>query len=575
MNETRELLKDVVFGLKKIVGISRDGSRHEEVVKEIKSVAEKQTIIVDKIVSSLEDVGKKVDKIKLEIPKSQKVEVLNQIKVPESVEVKKPSWLFNFKTIASDLIDYLDVALRGVFNVRIDQNPKRPNEYVNVRLTNSKEFYEASGGGDGIRFGPPDNQDVSITEYGDTPNFDAFGRFRVSHPQTLFDSKNVFDDPTVDVNLENQPLFYDNAQISGSGTGTVYNVNQASQSLSVSANTAGVRVRQTKMRFNYQPGKSQLIDLSFAMSLPKTGIVQREGVFDEKNGIFLEAYETIINVCLRSYVTGSAVDIKVPQASWNIDKLDGNGESGITLDVTKTNILMIDYEWLGVGRVRVGFNIGGRLVYIHQFNHANINAVVYMATPNLPLRSEIQNLGTGAASSLTQICSTVISEGGSEHLGVIRYASTEGTHVDANVENTVYAVLGMRLKSAYIGASVRQLYAGIQLQTASHKVEWVVLLNPTVAGTFTYVGKTNSAVEIAKGALANTVTGGLEITGGFLNSEGVASGGAGSGSRELDNAILLGSKIDGTVDEIVLCVRPIAGSTNVDVEGMLNWRELL
>lgn len=409
----------------------------------------------------------------------------------------------------------------------------------------------------------------------DSPSIDAFGRWRVSNPQTLFDSKNIFDDDGLGGTVENQPLFYDNQETAGSGTGTAYNANESSQSLSVSATTAGTRVRQTKMRFNYQPGKSQLIIITFNLDGTAAGITKREGIYDEKNGLYLEAAGTAIRFVRRTYVTGSAVNTAVAQASWNLDTMDGNGASGINLDFSKTQIMFVDYEWLGVGRVRMGFVIDGAIYYAHQFLNTNSLALVYMSTPNLPLRSEIINDGTGAADTVTQICSTVISEGGSNDLGVIRYASTEGTHVDMTTENTIYAVLGIRLKAEYIGASVKIINAALQLHTASHKVEWILKYNPTVAGTFTYSDQTNSAVQVATGATANTVTGGYDITGGFIESGGVAQGRSGSGERGIDNAILLGSLIDGTVDTIVLCARPIAGSSAVDVEGSLNWRELV
>ena len=82
--------------------------------------------------------------------------------------------------------------------------------------------------------------------------------------------------------------------------------------------------------------------------------------------------------------------------------------------------------------------------------------------------------------------------------------------------------------------------------------------------------ETNSAVQIATGATANTVTGGTSIAGGYSQS-GVKGGAIGS---EIENALRLGVAIDGTtLDEIVLCVRPVAGSTNIDIEGSLEWRE--
>lgn len=409
----------------------------------------------------------------------------------------------------------------------------------------------------------------------DTASIDAFGRWRVSMPQTLFDSKNIFDDPDLASDVENQILFYDNVQTSGSGTTTAYSNAQASQSLSVALNTAGTRIRQTKMRFNYQPGKSQLVLMTFNFNGLKANNTKREGIFDENNGIFLQSVGTVVSLVIRTKTSGSVVNNAVAQADWNLDKLDGNGTSGFNLDLTKVQILFIDYEWLGVGRVRAGFVIDGHIIYCHEFNHANNLTVVYMGTPNLPLRSEISNPGTGAADSLTQICSTVISEGGSQDLGVIRYASTAGVQTTAVTENTIYAVLGIKLKSSHIGASIKLLNASIQIQTATSRLEWILLFNPTVAGTFTYTGRPNGAVQIATGATANTVTGGYQIGGGFAESGGQQGGNSGSDSKGLDNAILLGSKIDGTLDSIVLCARPIGGSTNVDVEGSFSWREIV
>lgn len=426
-----------------------------------------------------------------------------------------------------------------------------------------------------VSFINPNNGSSGISA-SDSPSIDAFGRWRVSNPQTLFDSKNIFNDPDqTDATQENQPLFYDNAETSGSGTATQYIANQAAQEISVSASTAGTRIRQTKMRFNYQPGKSQLVLMTFNLNGKVANITKREGIYDTNNGLFLELDGTTVNFVRRTYVTGTPADNKVAQADWNLDKMNGTGASGINLNWEKTQILFIDFEWLGVGRVRMGFVVDGIIYYAHEFNNANSLDKVYMSTPNLPLRSEISNNGSGVAASMTQICSSVISEGGSQDLGVIRYASTDGTHVDANTENTVYAVLGIRLKSAFIGASVKLINAAIQIQTASDKLEWCLYLNPTVASTFTYAGETNSAVEIARGATANTVTGGYKLTGGFAESGGVQVGSAGSDSRGIDNALLLGSTISGAVDTIVLAVRPIGGAVDVDVEGSLTWREIV
>jgi hypothetical protein len=87
-----------------------------------------------------------------------------------------------------------------------------------------------------------------------------------------------------------------------------------------------------------------------------------------------------------------------------------------------------------------------------------------------------------------------------------------------------------------------------------------------VAGTFTYGDETNSALQTARGATANTVTGGTAVQGGFVeNSQHLAT--------SLRDPLYLGSKIDGTQQTLVLCVRPFAA--NADIQGGLIVRELL
>ena len=242
-------------------------------------------------------------------------------------------------------------------------------------------------------------------------NMDAFYRMRISEPLTIFDSKQLVD---------SQPLFWDDAQTSGAGTSSTYNTNQASTSISVSASTAGTRVRQTFRYFNYQPGKSQLVIMTGIFGSVLAGITSRLGLFTANNGMFFEQSPLGMGVVVRSFTSGVAVDTRINQANWNLDTMDGTGPSGITLDFTKTLIYIIDYEWLGVGTIRYGVYVNGLPYYVHAVHNSNINTVVYMSTPNLPLRYEISNDGTGLASSLTHICTTVITEGGRQQTGLER-----------------------------------------------------------------------------------------------------------------------------------------------------------
>lgn len=398
----------------------------------------------------------------------------------------------------------------------------------------------------------------------DQTRADAFGRFRVSDPDTLFDSKQIID---------NQPLLWDESLVSGAGITAAWSADRSDTIITSTATTAGNFVRQTFRRFNYQPGKSQLVLMTGVLTKTGggTGVETCMGYYDDDNGLFLTDNEGTLQFVRRTSTSGSAVDNAVSQSDWSGDPCDGTGPSGFSFDKTKANILWIDFEALLVGRVRMGFVTGaGEFVLAHEFQNANALDVAYMTTPNLPLRYEIITTASSPATTMACICSTVISEGGAEPTGVVRYDSTAGTHVDANTENTIYALVGIRLKSGALDASIELLSVSIAEHQGNNNYEWLLIVNPTVAGTFTYSDVTNAAVQTAKGATANTVTNGTVIAGGHASSALKGS----SDQKSLDSAQRLGAAIDGTVDEIVLCARPIGGSINLDLEAGITWREL-
>lgn len=388
---------------------------------------------------------------------------------------------------------------------------------------------------------------------------DSFGRQRISNPEMIFNNKQIFD---------NQSLYWNDVEVSGSGTSTSYSSNTASTTLSVSANTAGKRVRQTYMRFNYQPSKSQLIFMTGVIkkSGGGTGIVSRMGLFDDNNGIFLQRNGNTVSFVVRSSTSGSPSDSNsATQANWNIDKMDGSGLSGINLDFSKSQILIIDFEWLGVGSVRVGFVVDGNVFYCHQFNHANLISGVYMSTPNLPIRYEIENSGSGAASSIECVCSAVISEGGKEDLATNLYISTGHTAI-TGTKNQNNAILGIRLKSAYAGCTIDIVNLAVMMASADI-YEWSIVLNPSIAGTFTYSDVTNSALQYAIGnGSTNIASGGTLLAGGYGNSKSEITG------DQLKNLIKLGSSISGTMDTLVLCIYPL-GANNVNCYAGINYRQ--
>lgn len=390
-------------------------------------------------------------------------------------------------------------------------------------------------------------------------NMDAFYRFRISEPLTLFDSKQIND---------SQPLFWDDAEISGSGTNSLHNANQASTIMSVSSNEAGTRVRQTFRYFNYQPGKSQLVIMTGIFGNRSQGIISRMGLFTARNGLFFEQSSLGMGVVVRSFTTGSAVDTRINQADWNIDTMDGNGPSGIVLDFTKTIIYIIDYEWLGVGTIRYGVFIDGKPYYVHAIHNSNINTVVYMSTPNLPLRYEISNDGTGPSSLLTHICTTVITEGGRQQTGIERGINRGNDSLIASVANNIYPLIGLRLKSTHLGAFIQLIDYSV-LCTSSSIYAYYIILNPTAVGVpLTWTPLTNSAVEYSYGESTTTLTGGTILATGVLQSTGQNPDVL---KRAIRSDLTLGSSIAGVRDEIYIGIQSF--SNNETFYGSAVWNE--
>lgn len=270
----------------------------------------------------------------------------------------------------------------------------------------------------------------------------------------------------------------------------------------------------------------------------------------------------------RSFVTGVAIDYPVTQAFWNLDPLDGSGPSGIVLDTTKVNILVIDYEWLGSGTIRFGFVLGGVIVYAHIMDNANNLPVVWCSNPNLPLRCSIINTGTGPAAGLTQISATVMTEGGGalDELGLEFAISRGATPLVTSNDANLYPVLAFRLRSGYNHAQVIPDHLSL-LGVGNTDIEWQFLLNPTVTGTaLNFTAVTGSAIEADVGTTnATVVSGGVFIDGGYVT-------GAAEINLNLKKDFSPGVSIAEVADIMVLAVRRLTGSAQT-VYGSITWHE--
>lgn len=399
---------------------------------------------------------------------------------------------------------------------------------------------------------------------------DAFGRIRVSNPLTLFDSFHRYQ--------EN-----DKFTTSTSGTAnTQYQVNESVIDMNVGTASGDKCYRESKRVFAYQPGKSLLILNTFVFNTQKTNLRQRVGYFNTNNGVFFENDGTGNYLVLRSYVTGSVVEMRVAQADWNFDKFDGTGLSSQAqhsdhgnLDVSKANIFWIDIEWLGVGDVRCGFVVDGQMIPAHIFHNDNQNTTTYMTTSILPIRYEIENTGiTATTSKMKQICSTVISEGGYQLEGRAKSISIPITSPkDLPTAGTFTPVLSIRLKDSFKDALAVLKDVEFFGVTNNTSYRYKITIGGALTGaSWTSVGN-DSAIEYDTAATA--ITGGRDAQIGYVNVSAGAGGSAVNLSREMLFAYQL--ERDGFAasnNGVIITLSGTGAANGNDAVGAMTWEEI-
>lgn len=404
---------------------------------------------------------------------------------------------------------------------------------------------------------------MSGISYSDRPDTfsenstDAFGRLRVSQTESLFDS--VF-------NIDKEPEVWSESVLTG-GTAT-FNNNTRSIDLQTTTSNGSSVIFQTKRTFKYFPGKSQLVLITGNFGGVKTNCRRRKGQFNDEDGFYFELNGSVLGVCIRSSVSGSVVNNLIEQSSWNLDKLDGSGDSGLTLDISKQQIFLIDYQWLGSGRVRFGFVINGHIVYCHEFLHANILDVPYCRTATLPIRAEITNTGaTASNTTLRFTCCTVMSEGGKSPEGFVRYTSNGTTAKSVSGTGTLVPVLSIRKGSSFLNTPVKLLEGSVFLNTADD-AEFVLIKNGTLTGA------SFSALDgvCERDVAATAITGGTVITGGYIrttNSTGIPIP---LNQLNLEDTLFLGATLAGVSDIFTIAVRNITSTSTAFAN--LTYKEL-
>jgi len=407
-------------------------------------------------------------------------------------------------------------------------------------------------------------------QFADTASIDSFSRLRVSQPTGLFDAQLTY-------NLA--PLQFETITAQSGASVTFDSTNRMALMTFSSTPTGGKAFMQSYEYIPYQPGKSQLAFITFDMNGGTANCVKFAGLSDGVNGLEFQLNGTQPQF---QVITGTTNGTQTAlQANWNLDLLNGSGTSGINMDFSKVQILVIDFQALYVGRVRMGFDVNGLVYWAHQFTHSNIINSPYIVTANLPVRCGMTCSGT-VSTTMNFICSSVISEGGVAELRG-RGFGIEGTATAGNGTRT--HILSVRPKTTFSGITNRikfeldNIYL-LNQGTGANPILWELCIGQAISGTtaFNDVNTTYSGFEYNT---AGTISGSpsLVIASGYC-------GDGGTGVSRFDQTMFkeikdTGARYPITLDQsgavrslgtLTLLVTGLGGTPTT--RAIFNWREI-
>ena len=438
------------------------------------------------------------------------------------------------------------------------------------------------------------NNNISVFDNVVEQAMDAFGKLRVTMPSTLLDVRFPSNGTTPQV-TQNQLVV--NTYVSPGGWGVGAPVN-GTLLLSATGAFPGVALSQSRNFIAYQPGKSLLMLFSGVFKPANNTYNSAVGLFDTdvttplpgyvKNGVHLSFTAGVPSV----NITAAGSTTSFPQSAWNIDKMNGSGPSKLMLDFSKCQLFVIDLEWLGVGRVRFGFYAFGRIQYCHQVT--NINALTGPYTPSidLPVSYMLWSAAPVLGTTLTQICATVISEGGYTPIGKPFTANTGHNSLTEEIlvnttETALLAIRG-RLAAGYYHQTIVPTNFSV-IDTDNNNTLLVRLryyparLLPSVTATTWAAVSPFSIAEYAQGVVANSAN----ITAFSTNSADsivlTSTYILGKGSNALTSLVTtftslllsISSDIENRQDILLVTAQRVGnGATTAKVWASVDWQEV-
>lgn len=391
----------------------------------------------------------------------------------------------------------------------------------------------------------------------DNMSGDAFGRIRTSGTGNRWDCE-FFNDK--------QPTIVDEV-VSGTGT-AVYDSTARDVVLAVNSTEDASAALYSHIDIPYTPGNSQLIEVTGALGNSPNGFA---------------------SCFLRSTVTGTTTEQEVPQNEWDVCLNP--------IDWSMSQILVMDFQSLRVGRIRIAANVKGKNMPLCAITNDNLRRTGFWQTPSLPVYWRTYNSGEftvcemgygdefngigirvrylkNSGHNVRAICATVKSEGGVGLFDMAGYSrSVDNGTVRRLVTATLTPVLSLRVKSILGSITNRGLYIPDNFSLdCDYPVLYKILYRSVLtAPVWADVDVVNSGMQYDVSATA--VTGGIVVNSGYFSAGDQKPNSPSDSLGGVLGRTVMALGRGSTVDTLTIAAIRTTG-TNSNAAGAISWREI-
>lgn len=333
------------------------------------------------------------------------------------------------------------------------------------------------------------------------------------------------------------------------GGGIVGNVG-GEYKLSTTASSGDVARLESAERGRYIAGQDSIVGLGVRVADTPTGEQDAKwGYYDADDGFGFGVDATGSYVFRRKL----GVDSKTYQSNWNADTVDGNGESGLTLDDSIGYVYQINFAWYGYGGIEYKIlmfdsDMVQKVVTVHR---DRVQSQTSLTDPNLPVSVEILNGATATAFDSVYVGGRQFSTRGK--FTPSKRITSEARLSLGSVNTTFLPTISMRRKVGFESASVKTEAFDI-ITDAELWIE--IRSGATLTGAVFNTPSNHNASEtvLESDISATAVSGGNVIWAGLVDSSGLGSASSGSASVPVIQQDLVGT------DPVTICVRRVAGT---------------